>query len=49
MKAHIDGVVDAGVIVDDDWKHLRLAEPPMIVPFDPENPEGVAMCFERID
>lgn len=24
QKAAIDGVVDAGVIVDDDWKHLSI-------------------------
>jgi Holliday junction resolvase RusA-like endonuclease len=29
MKAAWDGLVDAGVLVDDDSKHLKLAAPEM--------------------
>jgi Holliday junction resolvase RusA-like endonuclease len=42
QKPAIDGVKDAGVIVDDDWMHLRMLAP--IVEIDRENPR-VEICF----
>lgn len=26
MKSAIDGIVDAGLMVDDDWQHMRVGE-----------------------
>ncbi|MDA1229921.1 MAG: hypothetical protein O2856_04030 [Planctomycetota bacterium] len=35
-KPYIDGLVDAGMIVDDCWQHLRMIEP--MVAIDRTNP-----------
>jgi hypothetical protein len=45
MKAAIDGCVDAGIIIDDDWKHLSGGGLRGAV--DKDNP-GVVMVFDRL-
>jgi crossover junction endodeoxyribonuclease RusA len=46
MKAAIDGVIDAGLLPDDDWKCLEGGR--MTGGLDRENPR-VIMTFDRID
>lgn len=43
-KPAIDGVVDAGLIPDDDWKHLEIAGVECFL--DRKNPR-VELCFRR--
>lgn len=45
MKCAVDAMVEIGLIVDDDWLHLRVAEPK--VTLDPECP-CATLLFERL-
>lgn len=36
LKPAYDGLVDAGILIDDDWKHLKREEPRFEI--DKENP-----------
>lgn len=46
MKYAVDGCVEAGLIVDDDWLHLQIGDP--IVGIDPETPRAM-LHFERVE
>lgn len=45
IKAVYDGIVDAGLVVDDDAKHMKRGEPTFEV--DPEYPR-VVLTIERL-
>lgn len=45
QKAAIDGVVDAGLLVDDDWQHLAIGAVRCVV--DRKNPR-VVLTFQRM-
>jgi len=46
QKPAIDGVVDAGLIVDDDWKHLEIGSVKCEV--DRKNPR-VVLTFRKVE
>jgi len=46
QKPAIDGVVDAGIIADDDWKHLEIGSVKCEV--DRKNPR-VVLTFRKVE
>lgn len=46
LKYAIDGCVEAGLLVDDDWEHLEIGAP--MVGIDAETPRAM-LHFERMD
>ncbi len=46
LKAMWDGIVDAGILADDDYKHLRHAESKLVV--EPKGTKRVEVTLEEL-